>query len=371
MSLNQSVRFVPKEKSAFFSVLRKRVDQYFIDNNISKHANREMVIKTISLLALYIVPFVCFNIFEPARPIGFLLWGVMGIAAAGIGMSIMHDAQHGAYSSKKWINEWVGHSINMVGGSGFNWVLQHNVLHHTYTNIAGIDEDIQDRIVLRFSPHTKVKWYHRFQVFYAAFLYSMLSLYWVTLKDFEQFRRYIVLKVNKNTWQQNVPVFIKIVLFKVAYYFVFFGIPMLFFNIPFSYVLIGFLIMHAVAGIILTVIFQMAHTVEGTSYPLPNSSGNIENDWAMHQLATTVNFSPANRWLSWYVGGLNFQVEHHLFTRICHVHYPAIAPIVKETCAEFGVPYLENRTFAQAFGAHITALQKFGGLHHTLVDALG
>lgn len=370
MSLKQSVKFVPKEKSAFFSVLRQRVDQYFIENKISKHANREMVIKTISLLALYIVPFVCFIAFEPAKPIGFLLWGIMGVAAAGVGMSIMHDANHGAYSAKKWVNTWVGYSINMVGGSGFNWVLQHNVLHHTYTNIHDVDEDIKDRIVLRFCPHTDVRWYHKFQPFYAVFLYSLLSLYWVTFKDFSQFYRYIRIKVNNNTWRQNTPIFIKIVLSKIGYYAVFFGIPVYLFNVSFSYTLIGFLIMHAVAGIILTVIFQMAHTVEGTSHPLPNSSGNIENDWAMHQLATTVNFSPENRWLSWYVGGLNFQVEHHLFTRICHVHYPAIAPIVKQTCAEFGVPYLENRTFMQALNAHISALQKFGHLPD-LDEAIG
>jgi linoleoyl-CoA desaturase len=111
-------------------------------------------------------------------------------------------------------------------------------------------------------------------------------------------------------------------------------------------------------------VFQLAHTVEETSHPLPNENGIIENDWAIHQLNTTVNFSRNNKLLSWYVGGLNFQVEHHLFPRICHVHYPEIAPIVKQTAEEFGIPYLEQQYFSKALKSHFAALERFGRLPH-------
>ena len=148
---------------------------------------------------------------------------------------------------------------------------------------------------------------------------------------------------------------------KIFYFFITLGIPIIA-GIPVSYVITGFFIMHFAAGIILTVVFQMAHTVEGTAHPLPDEHGNIENSWAIHQMHTTVNFSHGNKFLTWYLGGLNYQVEHHLFPRICHVHYPALAPIVKKTAAEFGIPYLENKTFADAFQSHMNTLKKFGRL---------
>jgi linoleoyl-CoA desaturase len=127
-------------------------------------------------------------------------------------------------------------------------------------------------------------------------------------------------------------------------------------------VALGFVLMHAVSGIVLTVVFQLAHTVEGTEHPLPDEHGTLENSWAIHQMLTTVNFSPNNRWLSWYVGGLNYQIEHHLFPNICHVHYPALAPIVRQTAAEFGIPYLQNDTFGQALKSHINLLHRLGRL---------
>jgi linoleoyl-CoA desaturase len=104
----------------------------------------------------------------------------------------------------------------------------------------------------------------------------------------------------------------------------------------------------------------MAHSVIETSYPLPNEKGEIENDWAIHQLNTTMNFARGNRLLSWYVGGLNFQVEHHLFPNICHIHYNKLAPIVKQTCEEYGIPYLDSPSFFEALKSHVKMLKKFG-----------
>jgi linoleoyl-CoA desaturase len=156
---------------------------------------------------------------------------------------------------------------------------------------------------------------------------------------------------------------------KVIYLAAIFGIPTLLFGLPFLQVLIGFLLMHFVAGLVLTTVFQLAHTVEGTTHPLPDEDGNIENNWAVHQMHTTVDFCRDNKFLCWYLGGLNFQVEHHLFPTICHIHYPEIAPIVKQTAEEFGVPYLENETFAKALGAHLSALKKFGRIP-SLSDAI-
>jgi linoleoyl-CoA desaturase len=359
MGVNAPIRFVGKEKTQFYAVLCQRVDAYFQQNGLSRHADTGIVLKTIILIAAYIVPFVLMVWLQPSFAVCLGLWTIMGFAMAGIGMSVMHDANHGAYSSNSKVNTLLGYSINLLGGAGFTWKLQHNILHHTYTNIVHYDDDIEDKAILRMSPHTPVKSIQRFQWFYAIIFYSIVTLYWVTAKDFMQFARYTRMKVNKNTRRQNAVTLARITAIKIGYFLVFFGIPLAA-GLPFLQILGGFLLMHAIGGIVLTVIFQLAHTVEETTHPVPNAEGNIENEWAIHQMNTTVNFSRYNRFISWYVGGLNFQVEHHLFPKICHTHYPNLANIVERTAQEFNIPYLEHKSFGHALRSHFVTLQRFG-----------
>lgn len=370
MKLKGKVKFVDKEKTGFYATLKHRVDAYFAENQLSKHANGAMVVKTIILLSSYIIPFILLLVLQPSFGVSLLLWSLMGISLAGIGMSVMHDANHGAYSSSNAVNYVVGHSLNLIGGSVFNWKLQHNILHHTYTNITHMDEDIEDRLVLKFSPHTPVKKYHRFQWMYAFLFYGLLTFYWAVAKDLVQFRQFVRNGVNPHSAKENRVILFKIVAVKLVYFFVMLVVPSVFAGIPFMQVFSGFLLMHFFAGLILTTVFQLAHTLEHTAHPLPTSEGIIENDWAIHQLNTTVNFSPGNKLLSWYVGGLNYQIEHHLFQKISHVHYPAISVIVKQTAEEFNVPYLENKTFAGALRSHIAYLKKIGKMPD-LNEALG
>lgn len=360
MKLKGKVKFVPKDKTQFFPVLKKRVDDYFETNHISKQANASMVIKTIVLLLGYTIPFAALLILQPPFWAALLLWLLMGVCVAGIGMSVMHDANHGAYSSNAYVNAIIGHSLNLLGGSVHNWKLQHNILHHTYTNIAGMDEDIADRLVLKFTPHKAPKWYHKFQPFYACLFYGLMTFYWVFLKDMVQLIQFTKSGVNPQSRKENIITFIRITFLKVAYLFGMLVVPTVYFGMPFYQVFIGFFLMHYAAGLILSLVFQLAHSVEETTHPLPNENGVVENDWAIHQLNTTVNFSPKNKLLSWYVGGLNFQVEHHLFPRICHVHYPNIAPIVKQTAEEFNIPYLQQENFSTALKSHFSALERFG-----------
>ena len=361
MALLQPIRFISKDKSQFYQILHARVDSYFKDNNLSKYGNAGIVVKTIVLLSVYLLPLAFMAWFQPALGWSMALWALMGVAMAGVGMSVMHDANHGAYSANPYLNKFVEHSLILLGGSSFNWKLQHNNLHHTFTNIAHYDDDIADKPGLRLSPHNEVTATHRSQWWHAIFIYSLVTLYWVTAKDFMQFVRYTKNGVNKNTPAQNRVLLAKIITIKLVYFAFFIGFPILA-GIPVLVVIAGFLLMHFVGGIILTVIFQLAHTVEETTFPLPNEKGIIENEWAIHQMNTTVNFSRKNRLLSWYVGGLNFQVEHHLFPKICHIHYPRIASIVERTASEFNVPYLEHKTFGHALRSHFATLQRFGKL---------
>lgn len=365
----EKIRFIPKDKTLFAQVLRKRVDAYFTENNISPYANGAMVLKTVILLSAYLVPFAVLMIFMPGTWVALGLYFIMGLALAGIGMSVMHDANHGAYSANPMVNQLVGYSLNILGGSAHNWKLQHNVLHHTYTNIDKYDDDIQDRAILKFSPHSQTKGFHKYQWFYSFFLYGLLTFYWVVAKDFVQYRNYKSRGVHNLSGAQNFFWLLRVTLMKLSYLAAFILLP-LYVGMAWPLVVGGFLLMHFVAGFVLTVTFQLAHTLEETQHPLPNADGVIENDWAIHQMETTVNFAPKNKFLSWYVGGLNYQVEHHLFTRISHVHYPAIAPIVRQTAEEFGIAYKVNPTLWSAVQSHVRFLKTLGRMPD-LNEALG
>jgi linoleoyl-CoA desaturase len=349
-----------KETDKFYATLRKRVDQHFKDLGVTRYANDRMLIKSAVLLSAYILPFLFLLFFQPGLFLSLFIWSVMGLSLAGVGMSVMHDANHGAYSAKSSVNLMMAQTLTLLGGATFTWKLQHNVLHHTYTNITHMDDDIEDKLIMRFSPHTAVRWYHRYQFLYVFPLYSILTIYWVLLKDYVQYFKYKKQGLFRADDPANRYLLLRILFSKIIYFFFFLILPLAILKMPAAAYIIGFLVMHGVGGLVLGTIFQLAHTVEGTSHPLPDTTGTIENNWAIHQMNTTANFAHGNKWLSWYIGGLNFQVEHHLFPNICHVHYPAISGIVKTTAEEFGIPYLENKTFGSALSSHLAFLRTLG-----------
>jgi linoleoyl-CoA desaturase len=348
-------------RADFFSTLNQRVNEYFKSNNISRYANAEMKFKTLFMYSLYLIPYLLMITGTVSNPlVMFLSCLIMGVGLAGIGLSVMHDANHGGYSNKAWVNNLLGYSLNLVGGSAFNWKVQHNVLHHTYTNIHDVDEDISPRGVLRMTPHGDWKAIHQFQHMYAWFFYGLMTLVWVLVKDFVRITKYhkdgLVKKQKANITTEWI-ILIVTKLFYISYIVV---LPLTVLEITWWQLLIGFVGMHYVAGFILAIIFQPAHVIEGTEYPLPNEEGRMENNWAIHQLHTTTNFANKNMLLSWYVGGLNFQVEHHLFPNICHVHYRKISSIVKETAQEYGLPYKAEPTFIGALIGHAKLLKQLG-----------
>lgn len=358
--MKQKVKFINKDKTQFFNTLKERVDQYFIDNKISPHANFTMVFKTIVMLSLYFVPYALIMTMGYSHLVMWLLSMVMGLGLAGIGMSVMHDANHGAYSSHQFINKMVSMSLTLVGGDNKNWKTQHNILHHTYTNISGHDRDIDDKVIMRFSPHGKYWKIQRLQVIYVFLFYSIMSLYWTTAKDFVQYFEFIKQGHNREGAWGKTKTLANIIFWKLVYYTYMFVLPIMLLHLSFGQVFVGFLSLHLVAGLILSVVFQLAHVVENTTFPMPDAKGNIENEWAIHQLQTTADFAKNNPLITYYVGGLNYQAIHHLFPRVCHVHYPKIAPIVEQTAKEFGVPYLYNESFWKAFASHIRIISMLG-----------
>jgi len=357
MSLNVNLKFSNHQKD-FFLTLNQRVNLYFKNNKIERTANTEMVIKTIFMFSLYLIPY--FLLIGGITSNSWVMLGlcaVMGLGMAGIGLSVMHDANHGSYSTKPWVNNILGLSLNFVGGHDFNWKVQHNVLHHTYTNVHDVDEDISPRGIIRMGPESTWKPIHKFQHYYAWFFYGLMTFVWVTVKDFSRLIKYQregLVKKQRTSLTKEWSVMIGT---KIVYFTYIFVIPLWLLPVTFGQVVIGFLVMHYIAGFILAMIFQPAHVVEGTEYPMPDEQGNLENTWAIHQLRTTTNFGHKEKLFSWYVGGLNYQVEHHLFPNICHVHYRAIAQIVEQTAKEFNLPYKSKETFFQAVVAHARQLK--------------
>lgn len=357
----QRVKFVNKEKTQFLKTLKQRVDTYFVENKIDKTANRAMFVKTISMLSMYILPLVTIYVFAPL-PTWLLLicYIISGFGIAGVGMGVMHDANHGSYSHNKWINKIMGNTLNLLGGFDVNWRHQHNILHHTYTNITNLDEDIAQRLKMRWSPHFRYHPAQQFQHIYAFFAYCLSTLSWVFIKDFKQFYIHTHNGVNKATRSELIFDFIKLVSIKVIYWIYMFIIPIKYLGYSAGAVIGGFLLMHAIGGFVLSTIFQLAHVVEGTEFPMPNDKREIENEWAIHQMQTTANFGHGSKLLVWYSGGLTHQVEHHVFPDICHIHYHKIAHIVRKTAEEFGVPYHYNHTYWAALQSHYKMLKKFG-----------
>lgn len=354
-------RFSRNEMQGFYKVLTKRVNTYFKTHQIKKTGNYQLYIKSIFMIALLVIPYVLILTVDMASWTRLLLCILAGFGMAGIGMNIMHDGNHGSFSSRPFINRLMGNTIYFLAGNANNWKVQHNFLHHTFTNIHGHDEDLDAIGLLRFSQHQKWKPIHRFQHLYSIFFYGLLTINWAIVSDFSQMRRY--LREHKAVAQTKKPIVLwtHLVVTKILYFLGWLVIPYFVLDIPFWQIILGFFAMHYTAGLILSLVFQLAHVIEDTKMPLPKMAPDkMEYSWAIHQLFTTANFSPKNRFVNWYVGGLNFQIEHHIFPHISHIHYKKIATILKKTAAEFNLPYNEYKSTRSAVFSHFKYLKKMG-----------
>jgi linoleoyl-CoA desaturase len=352
------IRQSNKEREFAFEV-RKRVRAYFKDNDKSVHGNFSMYLKSLIILGVYIAPFIIL-LTRPVSPwTALVLAIVMGVGEAGVGMSIMHDGVHHAYSSKKWVNDLASSTMFLLGSNIFNWKIQHNIKHHTFTNIFNYDPDISNIKIIRLCQYGPLKKYHRFQHIYAFPLYGLMTfmrLFGEIGVLLEYNRKGITKEQKVNpTWQ-----LVKLLVIKTIYFAIIIGLPLYFTDFAFWQILIGFIALHVTAGMIMSTVFQMAHVVEGTDQLLVDQDEQIKNDWLVHQLHTTSDFGRKNGLLSWYIGGLDFQIEHHIFQNICHVHYPAISEIIKTTAEEYGFTYNLKPNVIAALASHYRRLKELG-----------
>ncbi len=351
-----SVKF-PHVNPSIQAELKKRVNEYFEQAKTLPTGNFKLYSKAIFLLLAFFTTYTFLIFIVQTTWVSIGLCVLLGIILSSIGFNVMHDGAHGSFSTNRTINKIAAATLDFLGGSSFMWNIKHNILHHTYTNIEGLDDDIDIKPFMRMSREQKQYSFHRYQHFYFWFLYCLLYLFWVFISDFKKiFSKQIgVTPLKKMTTADYVYFFSM----KILYYSVFIIIPIV--QLGFLKFVVGYLIFTFIAGFILSIVFQLAHTVEGTSFLQPNeTSGLLEDEFAIHQIKTTANFGTGNKLLSWYVGGLNFQVEHHLFPKISHIHYPHINKIVKQICKEWNVQYTEYKTMGLAVRAHILFLYNMG-----------
>ena len=343
--------------TGFQTELRHRVEEYFQRTGRRQRDCPEMYAKTAILMSALAGTYVLLVFFATtwwqAVPLSLLL----GLITASIGFNVQHDGGHHAYSDRPWVNKLAAMAMDLIGASSYLWHWKHGVVHHTYTNITGLDEDIELGYAGRLSPHQPLRFYHKYQHLYLWLLYGLLILRWELVGDFTD-------AVTGRVGTYKIPrpkgrEFLIFVTGKVVFLSLAVVIPLLHHSL---WAALGCLMAYVfVLGLVLSVVFQLAHVVEESSFPMPNrETGNMEAAWAIHQIQTTVDFSRGSRVAGWLLGGLNYQVEHHLFPRICHVNYPAMSKIVEETCRDYGIRYNVHPSFWAGLGSHYRWLKRMG-----------
>jgi linoleoyl-CoA desaturase len=348
---------IPKFSSvsqSFHTELKKRINDYFGQAGKSPTGNYKLFLKAAVLIVSFLAIYTHLVFFTPNPWFAIPECVILGGLTAAIGFNIMHDGMHGSFSRRKWMNQLAGLTLNFLGANNFMWKSKHNIIHHTYTNIDGIDDDIEARPFLRLCETQKYYKVHRFQHWYFWLTYSLLYLWWVLVTDYKKYFKGKIgpIALKKMSSLDHISFWG----YKLLHAFLFIALPI--YTVGFTSWIIGFLAFSLFAGFVLSIVFQLAHTVEHTHFPHADVTGaKMEDEWAIHQLKTTANFATRNKFICWWVGGLNFQIEHHLFPKISHVHYPEISKIIKKACADFGVPYIEYPKMRLAIASHVAHLK--------------
>jgi linoleoyl-CoA desaturase len=342
---------------AFYTALKASVNNYFTHTEKRKTGNIRLYAKTIILILAAITLYTGL-LMLPLTPLPRIAASVLlGFSLACIGFNVMHDANHGSYSSRKWVNRVMGLTLNALGGNDFIWKQKHNIIHHTYTNIDGVDDDIAKSPFIRMCSTQPWVPAHRLQHLYTPVLYALSSMIWILFQDFLKYfnKKIVNTPLSKMSAADHFVFWIS----KILYLLFYIAIPIA--VTGWQSWLVFFLSMHIGLGLTLSIVFQLAHVVEETEFDVASvDAKQIENEWAIHQVKTTANFSPNNPVLSWFVGGLNYQIEHHLFPRISHIHYPALSKLVQAECAAFNLPYNSLPTLRTAVNSHFRQIKTLG-----------
>jgi linoleoyl-CoA desaturase len=324
---------------------------------LPSHGGTQIVFKAAFILALLVGSYLALVFWAQAWWEVALTAFLLSQAIVLVGFNVMHDGAHASFSSRGWVNRLAGRSLDLIGGSATLWRIKHGVLHHSYTNLVGFDDDLDTKGLLRLHTSQPLRPHHRYQVLYALPVYSLLSIHWV-LSDFKEF---VTGRVGNHIQRERHSTrdILLFVGFKLNFFILALGLPLALH--PWQSALLVLLAIQLVVGFTTSLVFQLAHVVDLVDMPAPiPGTRRVAEDWAAHQLRTTADFAPGNRLVNWYCGGLNLQVEHHLFSRVSHVRYAHLRPVVQQICSEFGVRYRSYPTVFAAVRGHLRQLAALG-----------
>jgi len=345
----------PVMAKSLHAELKRRVNLYLEEHAVIGTGNYKLFSKAIILISLLVLTYIHLVFFTPPAFYAILECILFGGLIAAIGFNVMHDGSHGSFSKYNWLNKLASSSISLLGASRFMWASKHVTIHHTFTNIDGVDDDIEVGALMRMAPTQKHYILHRFQHIYFWVLYMLLYIFWIFFADYKKYFSGKIgsVEISKMSTAEHIE-FWAVKLYHMAAFVI---VPI--YMVGWLYWLVGFLVATLFAGFVLSIVFQLAHTVEDTSFPVAIQPENkMPDEFAAHQILTTANFATKSKLVSWLVGGLNFQIEHHLFPKVSHVHYPAISKIVKEACADFKLNYIEYPTVLSAIKAHFNYVKQ-------------
>ena len=343
------------DSSSFPKILRRRLDSFFSDRNLSPKADRAMWVKIALGLAVLSGSWIALYALNPDSWKFVAIYLLNGLAQTFLLLNIAHDSNHNAISSARSVNKALNYVFDLCGISSYMWRILHHRGHHSCINLHGEDDALTGRRIFRFTPHEPRSRMQRFQHIYALFFYALFSLDYVFVRDFACFffPGHDYLKRTKHPAREYAILFAGKAIY-LAYMIV---LPIVLLRKSPLLVALAFLLTHVIIGLSVSLVFQTTHTVDSTYFP---SSRSEFDNGVYHIFATTADYATENPLVGWLAGGLNHHIAHHLCPFVCHTHYPSLTRIVKETSREFGIPYRENRSVRQALAAHFSLLKRLG-----------
>ncbi|HEV2399669.1 MAG TPA: acyl-CoA desaturase [Candidatus Sulfotelmatobacter sp.] len=342
-------------ESSFPKVLRRRLDNFFSESNISPKADLAMWVKIAVGMAVLAGSWTALYVLKPDSWKFVSLYLLNAIAQTFLLLNIAHDSNHNAISSMRTVNKALNYVFDVCGISSYMWRILHHRGHHSCINLQGEDDALTGRGVLRFTPHEPRTSLQRFQHIYALLMYALFSLDYVFVRDFECFffPSHDYLKQAKHPAREYVILFAG----KAFYLTYMLVLPVVLLNKSFPLVALAFVLSHLMIGLSVALVFQTTHVIDSTYFP---SHRNEFDNWIQHIFATTADYATEKPLVGWLVGGLNHHIVHHLCPFVCHTHYAALTRIVKQTAEEYGIPYRQHATMPQAIKHHLLLLKHLG-----------
>lgn len=362
-----SFKYISKDSPDFIlKQIKEKADGYFLTHNYTKNGNGYLVLKFIAQLLL--VAGSVYWVFHASTPLFLCLAYISaGFTLLVLGINFGHDGAHGCLTGNKKFDGTLFQLIYAIQGlGGYMWQIRHNSAHHIFPNVYDRDSDLEMSPLILLNPKQTSKPIHKYQHIYAPFLYVFVTLIWIFVEDFV----ILIRKDSANAKIKKIPTieWVKIVAIKLIYLLNFIVLPVLTTKFGWMDVIVAFFVMHFVVSVFLTFTFFISHHIQEISYVRANEDTHvIENSWLSHQINTTIDFHPKSYIAHFIFGGFNTHIAHHIFPEICHIHYPTLTQIIKETLEENKVGHwYKSFTFLQGMRSHILHLKRTA---HEILEA--